>query len=148
MAAESFFIGMFETVLEPEDLVIGATFSPPPDPSFAAFEEVSIRPGDFALVSVLAAGHPDESGIFRWIRLAVGAVESRPRRFLEAEDLLIGTSLTADVIEEAARTVAAAVVPLAEDEADLRVRRHLVSSLVRQTLGDIRTQAAAAADTA
>jgi CO/xanthine dehydrogenase FAD-binding subunit len=148
VAAEDFFISMFGTVLEPEDLVIGAVFPRPAVPSFASFEEVSIRPGDFALVSVLAAGHPDESGIFRWIRLAVGAVESRPRRFLEAEDLLIGTSLTADVIEEAARTVAAAIVPLAADEADLRVRRHLVSSLVRQTLGDIRTQAAPAAEVA
>jgi CO/xanthine dehydrogenase FAD-binding subunit len=143
--AESFFISMFETALEPEDVVIAAIFPSPPGPSFAAFEEVSIRSGDFALVSVLAAGHPDETGIFTWVRLAVGAVESRPRRFFEVEQLLAGTSLTAAVMKQAASMVAAAVVPLADDEADLRVRRHLVSSLVKEALGEVRSQADRAA---
>lgn len=141
VSAGDFFVSMFETVLKPGEVVVDALLPRPPDPSFGAFDEVSIRPGDFALASVLATGHLDEDGVVDWMRLAVGAVEGRPRRLSEVEGLLVGTSLAGEDIDDASRMAAQSVAPLADDEADLRVRKHLVHSLVKRTLGDVRSQA-------
>jgi CO/xanthine dehydrogenase FAD-binding subunit len=50
--AEEFFIGLFTSVLEPDELLIEAKFPHLPDRTGCALVEISRRPHDFALIGV------------------------------------------------------------------------------------------------
>jgi len=64
--AEEFFLSVFTTVLEPGELLVEIRFPPPAGGS--AFEEVTHRDGDFAVVCVAVAGE----------RVALGGVGATP----------------------------------------------------------------------
>jgi aerobic carbon-monoxide dehydrogenase medium subunit len=66
IAAEEFFLSVFTTALEPGELLVEIRFPPPPGGS--AFEEVTHRDGDFAVVCVAVAGK----------RVALGGVGATP----------------------------------------------------------------------
>ncbi len=73
LAAEDFFLGMLMTARAPDELVEEVRY-PLADGRFRyAFDEFSLRHGDFAIVSVASVVGPNS------IRLAVGGVSDRPR---------------------------------------------------------------------
>jgi 2-furoyl-CoA dehydrogenase FAD binding subunit len=73
VTAENFFQGMLLTARAPEELVEEVRYPLADGRSRYAFDEFSLRHGDFAIVSVAAVVSPDS------ISLAVGGVSDRPR---------------------------------------------------------------------
>ena len=72
VAAKEFFLGTFLTAREPDELIESVSFPlRKPNQQFA-FDEFSMRHGDYAIVAVAAAA--DEKGVV----LTVGGVEYRP----------------------------------------------------------------------
>ena len=60
VSADEFFVGLFSTAVQPGELLTEIRIPPPPKRSGFAFQEISRRHGDFALVGVAAVVQLDE----------------------------------------------------------------------------------------
>lgn len=135
--AASFFQGLYETALEPAEMIVDVVF-PRADPTWHfRFEEVARRRGDFAIAG-LASAFRISAGLVAEARLVFLALGDRPARSVGLEGRLIGA--------------AAADAPRAFDslrEGDLAVeitdsgdytaayKRHLAAVLVRRALSSL-----------
>ena len=99
-----------------------------------AFEEVSVRHGDFALVSACAQLELDADGRCLRAELGLGGAAPTPLALPEVGAQLVGARLD----EQAISAAAAAAVELADPEGDLHAsadyRRHLARVLVERVL--------------
>jgi CO/xanthine dehydrogenase FAD-binding subunit len=130
--AADFQVGLFTTVLEPDELLAEIAVPPPAAPQVGtAFLEVARRHGDFALVGVAAVVGLDASGACRAARLVFFAVGDAPA----AADLggLVGSDTPA-AIEDVARGAAAALRPHSDVHASAAYRRRVAASLAARAL--------------
>lgn len=112
--------------------------------SGCAFEEVSQRHGDFALVAAAAQVALDQEG--RCVRASLGtACAPVPQAHPEEAGRLIGHPLDDAAIEAAAASVARAVAPDSDLHASAAYRRHLAGALTRRALAAARDEAMRAA---
>ena len=140
--AEEFFVGLFTTVLEPDELLVEIALPPLPPRTGWAFTEVSRRHGDFALVGAAAVVTLDEAGKCADVRLVYTGVGEGPVVAREAMALLRGEEPTEEAIREAAHKAAQVdVSPIGDIHASADFRRHLADVLGRRAL----TQAVARA---
>jgi carbon-monoxide dehydrogenase medium subunit len=145
IAARDFFLSALTTCLAPDEIIMEVELPCSPPGAGWAFEEVSRRPGDFA-VAMVAAVVSVEAGRVTQARLALGGVAMTPIRAEAAETLLAGQALSPDVIAAAA---AAAARDAADPPSDLHgsadYRRHLVEVLTRRALAAAAGRATGAA---
>lgn len=93
---------------------------------------------DFPILGTAAALQFDEEGICSEARIVIGAVASAPFRVAEAEELLVGSRLTDDVIEETAAAAARPVRPQANADLGSRYRKWMASVYMARTLRSLR----------
>jgi CO/xanthine dehydrogenase FAD-binding subunit len=105
-----------------------------------AFDELSLRQGDFAIVGAAAQVALDASG--KCVRAALGT-SSAPvaQAHQEIAQHLVGTTLDDSVISDAAAAVARAVEPDADLHASADYRRHLAGVLAKRVLVAARNEA-------
>ena len=116
IAADDFFVGMYETALEPSELIISVEF---PVPQKGAYEKFRNPASQFALVGVFVAQRADG------VRVAVTG--AAPSVFRSAE---LEAALTADFTSAAARAVTIAPDNLNSDlHASAQYRAHLIPVL-------------------
>jgi carbon-monoxide dehydrogenase medium subunit len=135
--ANEFFIGLFTTVLEPDELLIEVRLPPMPRRSGWSFMEVARRHHDFALVGVAAVVTVDGGGKCDSARLVYFSVGDGPVEASQAEAVLKGQPVSDDLIREAAETAGDADVdPQSDINASAAYRRHLVKVLGRRALAE------------
>jgi carbon-monoxide dehydrogenase medium subunit len=135
VAAESFYRGLFTTVLEPDELLVEVAIPPMPKRSGWAFLEVARRHHDFALVGVAAVVVLDKRGQCEQTRLVYFSVSDGPVEAHQAAKVLKGQSPSPDVIREAAEVAGDTDVdPNSDINASSEYRRHLVKVLGRRAL--------------
>jgi carbon-monoxide dehydrogenase medium subunit len=135
LSATEFFVGLFETALEPEELLVEVALPPLPARSGYAFREVSRRRGDYALVGVAAVVTLDDRKLCRQARLVYFSVGPGPVEAGQAAAILKGQALTAEAIQAAAEAAATQDIdPPGDIHASARYRRHLAKVLARQVL--------------
>jgi CO/xanthine dehydrogenase FAD-binding subunit len=132
--AEEFFLGPMHTALIPGELLLAVHLSAPPRGAGHAFEEVSRRRGDYALVGAATRLVLDADGRTAAARIALLSVDDRPVRSAEAEAVLVGEVPGPECIAEAAAAAAASVSPPSDLHASAEYRRHLVRVLVQRTV--------------
>jgi CO/xanthine dehydrogenase FAD-binding subunit len=136
--AEEFFVGLFTTVLEPDELLLEVALPPMPPRSGWSFLEVARRHHDFALVGVAAVVTLDGAagrGQCKEARLVYFSVGDGPVQAHQAEALLAGQEPSEEAIRAAAETAAEADVdPNTDINASSDYRRHLVNVLGRRAL--------------
>ncbi len=131
-----FFAGPGKTTLAPDELLVGLEIPPPPLHSSGSYlrhiprQEMDIAAAGVAAFLVLSP----ENGLCRDARIALAAVAPTPIRVPEAEAILLGTSLTADVIERAAACAAAAAHPISDMRGSAEYRRELVRVLTKRAI--------------
>ena len=113
IGAADFFTGTFETALEPGELLVETVW--PVHEGGCAFEELSLRHGDYALAMCAVVAEGDG------LRVALGSVVDRP--------LLVECPPDP---EEAAEAAAAAADPVETIHATAEYRRHATRVLVRR----------------
>lgn len=125
IAADDFFVGVFETTLEEGDLVTGVRFPIPLAAAYVKFRHPASR---FALAGVFVARTPEGT------RVAVtGAGAQGAFRWTEAEEALTG-SFTVETLAG----IALATDGLNEDiHADAEYRAHLVEVMTRRAVRQI-----------
>ena len=130
VAAEDFFQDSFTTALEPDELLMAASF-PGLDGRHTAFVEFARRTGDFAVAGVAAVVALDPEGLVSDSRLVACGVGPAPRRLTGAEAALVGRRIVpADAMKDVAAAAAAEVQPFSDIHADAGFRRALVGALV------------------
>ena len=108
----------------------------------AAFDEVAIRHGDFALASAAAQVQLDAQGICRRANFGAGGVDGVPRAFPAIAQGLVGQRLEPNLLRSVATAAAAACDPGNDPHASADYRRHLATILIVRVLREA-AQAAA-----
>lgn len=133
--ADEFFVGMFTTLLEPDELLVEIALPAMPPRSGWSFLEVARRHHDFALVGVTAVVALDAKGQCRQARLVLFSVGDGPVLARQAAQTLVGQTPTPEIIRAAAETAATADIdPGSDIHASAEYRRHLANVLSRRAL--------------
>ena len=134
--ASEFFLGLFTTAVQPGEILTQIHVPPRPARSGFAFEEISRRHGDFALVGVAAAVQLDERGDCAAARIALLSVGDRPMLAEHAARTLVGHRPEPELLRAAADAAAASDIdPSSDIHASARFRRQLANVLTRRALG-------------
>jgi aerobic carbon-monoxide dehydrogenase medium subunit len=130
--AGEFFVTHFQTTLEPGELVVETRWPLAAEEETSAFEELALRAGDFAQ-SMAAVVLRRGAGVVTEARVAVGAVNDRPQRLVEVEELLVG-SVGTDAAADAGALAARLVDPPSTTHATSRYLRELTGTLVMRAI--------------
>lgn len=133
--ADDFFVSLFATAVQPGELLTEIVIPKAPARHGYAFQEVSRRHGDFALVGVAASITLDAQGRCASARVALLSVGDRPMLAQHAAAVLIGQTPSPEVIRAAADAAAAQDIdPSSDIHASAKYRRHLAGVLTRRVL--------------
>ncbi|MFJ4682768.1 FAD binding domain-containing protein [Streptomyces sp. NPDC088789] len=122
-----------ETALPSGALITGVTLPPPaPVTVRSIYRKVRERASYAFAIGSVAAGLDIEDGIVREVRLALGAVASRPWRAYAAERALTGRPATATAFAEAADAELAAAAPLPGNAYKVPLVRNLVVAVLTE----------------
>lgn len=135
LKAGDFFTGLFQTALEPGELVVAVEIAAQPARTGAAFEEFSRRHGDYALAGVAVSVTLDASGSCASARIALLSVGDGPVLATRAMEELTGSDLGERAIESVAALVAEKEIePPSDIHATQAYRRQLARVLTRRAL--------------
>ena len=141
--APEFFLGMFTSVLEPEEMLVEIAIPPMPPRTGWALEEETRRAHDFALVGVSAVVTLNDQNLCERARLVFLSVGDGPVEAVKAAEMLVGKEITPDLIQAAAEAVTEELDPSADIHASVAYRLHLARVLARRALERAFARAAA-----
>jgi carbon-monoxide dehydrogenase medium subunit len=130
----SFFTGVRQTVLAPDELLVEIAVPAPGARSGGQYlRHTPRRELDIAVVGV-ASQITLHDGVCGKIRIALASVAPTPVRALAAERALMDQPVTPELIERAAELAVEAAKPISDQRGSADFRRHLVRVLTRRTL--------------
>jgi carbon-monoxide dehydrogenase medium subunit len=135
---DALFVDLFETSLEPDELVLRVEL--PPLPAGVRVTYKKFLPGtrdDYATVSVAAAIATDASGACTHARIAIGGAGPVPLRAREAERALVGGRMEGSVIREAAGLAAAATDPIDDLRGSAEYKRAMAGVWTERALREV-----------
>jgi carbon-monoxide dehydrogenase medium subunit len=135
IAASEFFAGIYETSLEPQELLVAVELPVTPKSSTHFFHEFARRHGDYAIVG-LAAQAFVKDGRFADLRLGFFAVGDRPLLAASAGKL-VGVAVTPAVLSEASSALDDELDPLEDHQATPAMRRHLAKVLLARCVSSL-----------
>jgi xanthine dehydrogenase YagS FAD-binding subunit len=121
-----------ETALPPGALITGVSLPPAPVAAASRYRKVRERASYAFAIGSIAAALDIQDGVIRDVRLAFGAVASRPWRALEAERVLTGGPATAEAFAAAADAELAAAEPLPHNGYKVALTRNLVVAMLTE----------------
>ena len=133
IAADQFFTGNFETVLDHSELLVEVRVPIPDNGHGWSFQEVSQRKGDYAMVAAAAMLSVD-NGVCRRVRLGFRNVGETIFRMKAIEAQIEGQAPSAELFSAAARAAMDGVDPSSDIHADAAYRRDLVKVLTERVL--------------
>ena len=132
IVAEDFFQSFLTTARRHDEIIVEARFPIlTPDMGWA-FDEVTRRHGDFALVGVGCVLGFDGERKVRNVRLAACGIADRPVRLKKAEALLEGTALSEADLDAAVAASPDAVTQSDDVTASASYRRRALATLIRR----------------
>ncbi|MCC6891006.1 MAG: xanthine dehydrogenase family protein subunit M [Hyphomicrobiales bacterium] len=132
VAADDFFFGPLTTALKPDEILIEALLPASAPGARWAFEEFSMRRGDFAIAGIAVLLDPTSAGDA--IRCTAFGVGERARRLTEAEAILAAEGLTCKTVKKAAAAAAAEVDAQSDIHASADYRRALTEVLFERAV--------------
>ena len=132
IAAADFFQSFLTTSRRQDEIVVEARLPVLPVGAGFAFDEVTRRHGDFALVGIGCVLSLDGSGRVQNIRLAACGISDRPVRLKAAEAALNGSLIAAGDLAAAARASADAVTQTDDMNTSMSCRRRVLSGLIQR----------------
>ncbi|GGS50516.1 xanthine dehydrogenase family protein subunit M [Streptomyces griseoviridis] len=121
-----------ETALPPGALITGVTLPPAPVAARSRYRKVRERASYAFAIGSVAAALDVRDGVVRDVRLAFGAVASRPWRATAAERALIGAPADEAAFAAAADAELAAARPLPDNGYKVTLMRNLVVAVLAQ----------------
>jgi CO/xanthine dehydrogenase FAD-binding subunit len=142
LRAGEFFVNLFSTALQPDELLVEVRIPPWPASGGWGFRELSRRPGDFA-IAVVATAVTLERGKFKEARISMGGVGPTALRASKAEQLLKGQAPDEGALQAAGQAASEASDPPNDIHGSAEYRRHVVEVLTRRALRDAIERASA-----
>lgn len=99
-----------------------------------AFDETSMRHGDFAMASAACQLQIDEDGVCRRAAIGMGGVDGVPRSFPELAQELVGQRINPRMALEVAHCAAQQTEPGSDLHASAEYRRHLAVVMLSRVL--------------
>ncbi|GAA5614986.1 xanthine dehydrogenase family protein subunit M [Streptomyces platensis] len=121
-----------ETALPPGALITGITLPPAPVAAASRYRKVRERASYAFAIGSIAAALDVRDGVVREVRLAFGAVASRPWRARTAERVLTGGPADAAAFAAAADAELAAAEPLPHNGYKVTLMRNLVVAVLTE----------------
>ncbi|HXG66123.1 MAG TPA: xanthine dehydrogenase family protein subunit M [Blastocatellia bacterium] len=131
VAFNQFYTGYRQTVLEPDEIVLAVRLPKLGEGERDFFYKVGTRRAQAISKVVMAARAKFHDGTIQAIRIGIGSVAPTIIRAPETEALLIGKSLTPDLIEQARAMIRREVAPIT----DLRSTEHYRRTVTGNVLG-------------
>ena len=138
---DDYFKALYETALEPGELVTGVRIPVAPPGSCSAFDELARRRGDYAIVGVGIQARLS-GGIVVAVRIAFLSVGPTPVRAKRAEAALRGHCLDRETIAAAQAAVVDDLEPSDDVHVSAAMRMHLARVLLGRVAGRLQASVA------
>jgi carbon-monoxide dehydrogenase medium subunit len=130
---DDFFVGLFETSLQPGEILTQIRIPRPQAGSGGAYLKVERKVGDYAVAAV-AVQLTMNGATCTAARIALTNVNLVPMRALDAEQALIGQSLSEATLDAVGRAAAAACDPSEDLRGTVEYKRDLVRVLTKRAI--------------
>jgi len=141
VAAEDFFMDVFTTALEPDELLTEIRMPKQAAGTGSAYVKYERQVGDYALAgAAVCLGSKDGSAI-EGARIALTNLGPTPVRAVEAESLLVGEVVSGQLFARAGRAAAAAAEPWTDLRGSAEYRRRVAAMVTRKALEKAWTRA-------
>jgi aerobic carbon-monoxide dehydrogenase medium subunit len=130
---DDFFVGLFESVLKPDELLVEIRIPKPQANSGGAYVKIERKVGDYAIAAV-AAQLSMNGDTCVGARIALTNVNTVPMRSTGAEQALLGQRLTDDVLEAAGQAAAAECDPSADLRGSVEYKRNLTRVVTKRAI--------------
>jgi len=134
VAARDFFVGLFTTVLAPDEIVTEIVVPMAAARTGGAYFKLERKVGDFATAAVAAQVTVDASGSVQRAGIALTNVGPTPIRAEAAEAFLLNKPLDRATIEQAAALAASSADPVADRRGSEAYKRDLIRVLATRAL--------------
>lgn len=137
VAADDFFLALFETARRPDELLTEILVPELPAGAGWSFLEMSRRHGDFAMAGVVAIVELGPDGRCSAARITLISVDEKPLLAEKTMATLVGQAPSAELFRAAASTCAHQEISPGDDlHATAAYRRHLIDVLMRRALAE------------
>ena len=131
---EKFFLSIFTTALEPDEILTEIRVPIPPARSAGAYLKLERKVGDFATAAVAVQMTFDEQGACQKVGIGLTNVGATPVKAQKAEEFLLGKKLDEDAISQAAQLAADEAEPSADLRGPVEYKKGLVKELAKRAL--------------
>jgi len=134
IAAEDFFVGIYETALTLDELLVAIDVPLPPPNSAHYFCEFARRHGDYAIVGLAAEAVVDNQKLIDLRPVFFGVGDKAEHVRLPS---LLNTEVTRDVLSEALQALEQALDPPEDQQASSAMRHHLTKVLLARCVAEL-----------
>jgi carbon-monoxide dehydrogenase medium subunit len=131
---EEFFVSLFTTALQPDEIVTEIRVPLPPPHSGGAYFKLERKVGDFATAAVAAQISLDANGVCQQVGIALTNVGPTPIKAAKAEAFLRGKKLDEPTIRQAAQLASEEAQPSSDLRGPVEYKRGLVKELAFRAL--------------
>jgi aerobic carbon-monoxide dehydrogenase medium subunit len=132
MPLEEFYTDLFETALEPGEIVLEVSAPPVAPKTATTYKKFNLLESDQGIVAVAVTISLDADGTCKAARIVLGNAAAVPLRAKNAEALLVGKKLDDALFEKAGEAAAAECEPVGDIHASEDYRRHLIKVLTKR----------------
>jgi carbon-monoxide dehydrogenase medium subunit len=126
---DDFFQGFYTTALQPDEILTEISIPVPAPGSGNAYHKLERKVGDYATAGV-AVQITLDNGVCTYIGIGLTNVASLPLRAARSEEVLLGHTITEDLIREAAQYASEDCSPSADLRGSEEYKRAIVKELV------------------
>ena len=134
VAMSNFMLGVRKTALRPNELITKVSFDVLPKNAGSAFAKLGLRHSQaISVVDVAAVVFMDE-GRISGVRVALGSVAPTIVRSPAVEQMLMGQTPSAELLDQAAEAARQGIEPITDIRGSAAYRHYVTKPLVRQAL--------------
>jgi carbon-monoxide dehydrogenase medium subunit len=133
IAVDDFFVGLFESALAPNEVLVEVRIPAPAPGSGSAYVKMERKVGDYA-ISAAAVNLTLSGGSCTAARIGLTNVSAVPMRATGAEAALVGNALTDDVIEAAGQAAGQECDPSGDLRGSVEYKRDVTRVLVKRAI--------------
>jgi len=133
VAADGFFLSLYTTLLQPDEILTQIRIPMPAAGSGGAYCKLKRKTGDFATAAT-AVMLRLQGGVVADARIALTNAASTPLRARAAEDALRGKAVDAASLREAARLAMSICEPSADQRGDADYKRAMCGEMTRRAI--------------
>ncbi len=133
ISADDFFLGLYETALKPQEILVRAEFQKPFLGEKYVFKEIARRKGDYATVG-LGLRAQFKKKVCSEIRIVYFAIADKPVVSSAVSDYLLNKEINVEFINQALNYIDEDIQPFGDTYHDENTKMHLMKILLKRSL--------------